>query len=99
MRRIVDYGETLRLYVDYADIDTGEPTDPISLAVEFRLPDNTVETMSYPHVDFVRTAQGSYFIRKQGSMGGTHHYKITAALSIQGDDDVRTGKFDVESDI
>lgn len=99
MRRIIDYGETLRLYVDYTDIDSGEPVDPISLSVEFRLPDDTTETIAYPHADFVRVAQGSFFIRKQGVDPGTHHYKITAALTIDGDADVRIGKFDVESDI
>lgn len=99
MRRIIDYGETLRLYVDYTDIDSGEAVDPLSLSVEFRMPDGTTDTMAYPDTDFVRLALGSYFIRKQGILSGTHHYKITAALTIDGDADVRIGKFDVEADI
>lgn len=96
MRKIIQQGETLRLYLPYADIDTGEPVDPISLVCSVLAPDGTTQTITYPHADFVKEEQGSFFVRIAGTQVGTHAYAITAQVSVT-DTDVRNGKFDVES--
>lgn len=95
MRKIIELGESLRLYVPYDDGDTGEPLDPLSLVCTHRLPDGSVETITYPEADFVREVAGSYFIRLWGLQIGTHAYRIEAQVNIS-DTDVRNGKFDVE---
>lgn len=95
MRKIIQQGETLRLYVGYNDIETGAPLDPVSLSVLVVRPDKTTQTITYPHIDIVKIVVGDYFIRILGTQVGTWRYKINAQLNVN-DIDVRDGKFDVE---
>ena len=88
MRKIIQLGESLRLYVDYLD-------DPTALRCEIKWPDGTGETIVYPTPDFVRETLGSYYLRLNPAMTGTHSYAIRATFST-GDEDVRSCKFDVE---
>jgi len=95
MRKIIESGETLRLYVDYTDVDTGEFIDPVSLVCTVRSPDGVDTPIVYPEPDFVKVAVGQYFIRILGNQVGTWRYRITAPINAN-DIDVRDGKFDVE---
>lgn len=96
MRKIISQGETLRLYIDYTDIETGIPTDPSALSAAIRRPDGSVDTLVFPHTDFQQVTTGSYFVRILGDQQGTYHYSITALVSLN-DTDIRDGKFDVEA--
>jgi hypothetical protein len=95
MRKIIETGETLRLYLAYTDIDSGAALDPSTLVCVVSNPDDTLTTITYPSVDFVREAAGFYFIRISAAQSGTHAYKITAVFA-SGDIDIRDGKFDSE---
>jgi hypothetical protein len=95
MRKIIELGETLRLYTEYDDLITGDPLDPPVLNCTIRKPDGTSSTITYPHEDFVREAAGLYFIRIEGTQIGTWYYRIYAEVNAD-DRDVRDGKFDVE---
>lgn len=95
MRKIVELGESLRLYVSYVDVDTGASVDPLSLVCTIRRPDSTLDIITYPEVDFVRESAGNYFIRVLNSQIGTHYYRIAAQVNLN-DVDVRNGMFDVE---
>jgi hypothetical protein len=95
MRKIIETGETIRLYLAYTDIDTGVALDPSTLSCVVKNPDATLTTISYPSVDFVRESAGFYFIRIPAVQAGTHAYKITAVFP-SGDIDIRDGKFDSE---
>lgn len=95
MRKIIETGETLRLYLAYTDIDSGVPLDPSTMVCTVKAPDSTLSTISYPSADFVRESAGFYFIRIPAVQAGTHAYKITAVFP-SGDIDIRDGKFDSE---
>lgn len=95
MRKIIDLGETLRLYTEYEDVNTGDAIDPPVLTCMFKRPDETVETLTYPHADLVREAPGRYYVRLEGTQIGTWYYRIYAEINAD-DKDVRDGKFDVE---
>lgn len=95
MRKIIQLGESLRLYTDYFDLDTSAAIDPTLLTFTLKRPDNTVETYTYPHTNIVRVAPGEYFIRYLSDQIGTHSYNLFAQLNVD-ESDVRVGKFDVE---
>lgn len=95
MKSIIQLGETLRLYLNYTDVDTGAPIDPPVLTCSVRKPDSTVEVITYPDANFTREDVGSFFVRVLGDQIGTWRYRIYAQTSIN-DFDVRDGIFDVE---
>jgi hypothetical protein len=95
MRKIIELGESIRLYMGYADVDTNSAVDPIVLSAIFKRPDGTTLTITYPHTDFVREAAGEYYVRVLTTQIGTWAYRIYAETSPF-DKDVRDGKFDVE---
>lgn len=95
MKKIIQVGETLRLYLPYADVDTGVPIDPLVLSCTMVQPSGSIINIVYPESDFVRESEGQYFVRLSGVQIGTHSYMISAQLSAD-DFDVRSGKFDVE---
>ena len=95
MRKIVEQGETLRLYLSYTDVDTGEPVDPLALTCTTQKPDGSTAVLTYPHANFVREAMGEFFIRVLCDAAGTWRYRVYAETSVL-DKDVREGKFDVE---
>jgi hypothetical protein len=95
MRKIIELGETLRLYLPYFDVDTGAAVDPLSVTATFRKPDSTLDVVTYPDTDFVRESAGFYFIRVLGDQIGTWRYQVVAQINAN-DRDVRDGKFDVE---
>ena len=95
MKQVIQQGETIRLYVSYNDIDTGEAVDPFSLSCTIVQPDATNVVIVYPATDFVQESTGNFFVRFLGVQIGTHNYVITAQIGAS-DFDVRNGKFDVE---
>lgn len=95
MRKIVELGETLRLYLGYNDIVTGETIDPPQLQGRVLQPDGTEVSFLYPSANFVRESEGNYFIRVDTPMRGTYRYEVTASYA-SGDVDKRGGKFDAE---
>lgn len=95
MRKIIEAGETLRLYINYNDVDTGVALDPASIVATIREPDGVEYDVTYPSVNFVREQTGSYFLRVQTTIAGTHAYSVLANFA-SGDIDVREGKFDSE---
>ncbi len=92
---MIQLGETLRLYVGYADLDTAVPLAPSTLTCTVTAPSGDISTITYPNVNFVRNFAGSYYIRILGNQLGTHYYRIQGQITTS-DIDVRDGKFDVE---
>ena len=95
MRAIIQQGETIRLYSDYIDVDSGDPFDPLSLTCTFKKPDGVQTIVTYPNTNFVKETVGTFFVRILGDMIGTWSYRITATINAN-DIDIRTGRFDVE---
>lgn len=95
MRKIVEVGETLRLYLAYNDIDTGVPIDPAFITATVKNPDATEALIEYPSANFIREGTGAFFVRIPTTMRGTHRYEIRAEFAA-GDIDIRGGKFDAE---
>lgn len=95
MRKIVEVGETLRLYLPYTDINTGLPVDPPVITATVRNPDGSEAGYLYPSANFIREAEGVYFLRVPAPMRGTYRYEVTASFN-SGDVDIRGGKFDAE---
>jgi hypothetical protein len=95
MRKIIETGETLRLYLDYTDIDSGADIDPLVLSASYTSPDGVETEIDYPSDNFVRESAGHYFVRINAIQSGTYTYRITAQTSLL-DIDVRDGKFDSE---
>src|SRR5574338_1310323 len=98
MRKIIQAGESLRLYLTYDDIETGAALDPSALTCSVRQPDDTLVPIEYPSADFVREGPGAYFLRVRTTMPGTHAYRVIADFPA-GDTDIREGKFDVEDPV
>lgn len=96
MREIIQVGESLRVYLPYFDITTGDPVDPLSLVCTMEQPDGNIVTVTYPESDFVKVAAGEYFVRLSGVQVGTHRYSVSAQINAN-DVDIRGDRFDVES--
>lgn len=88
MRKIIQLGETVRLYLDYL-------ADPSALTFSMKQPNGTIISATYPTTEFVRESLGNYYLRVKPTMVGTHSYVFSAVMAT-GDEDVRNGKFDVE---
>lgn len=95
MRKIIQAGETIRLYLAYDDIESGAAIDPTALACTVRRPDQTDVVITYPDANFIREQLGSFFLRLTTAQPGTYHYEIEALFGL-GDIDIRQGKFDAE---
>lgn len=73
---IYDIGDTVRLTAAFAD-SAGTASDPTTVAITVRLPDQSVSTLSA-----TRDSTGNYHADLVASQTGNHYYRFTGTGAL-----------------
>jgi len=94
-------GSTQKVWGFFFDPDTNDPTDPITLSIDVRIPDGTTVHKSYPDdAEIERDSEGRYLYRLYLALEGTYHWRWNAgggpgiSVTVTGElDSVETPSF------
>jgi hypothetical protein len=78
---IYDVGDSVRLDVDFTDLD-GAAADPTAISLVIRNPKGVRATYTYAGGHVTRTGTGAYYYDTTANEPGTWHYKWTGTGAL-----------------